>query len=226
MATMNLFKCTRSISILALLCSTALLHAQPVNPNTDPTADSNIRKDAPSMQKDGTGASATAGAPVSKDDMQMMGDMANANLAEIETGKLALEKSQTPEVKKFAQQMIDDHTQAQADLRKLAQSKGVDLPNKPDKKHQAMAEKMQDKSGEEFDRMYLKQVGVNDHQKTLKLLQKVQKNANDPELKALAAKTKPIVEQHLKMGKQHMEHIKSGQHGSHAAADKGGASAK
>jgi putative membrane protein len=133
MAAINLFTGIRSIGILALLFA-GLAHAQTGSTNTDPSADSQIRKNAPSMQKDGTGASTTAGAPVSKGDVKMMRDMAHSNLAEIETGKLALEKSQSPEVKKFAQQMIDDHTQAQTELQKLAQTKGVELPSKPDKK--------------------------------------------------------------------------------------------
>jgi putative membrane protein len=193
---------TRCLAALALVLGSTVAHAQ--TGSSAATADSQIRKDAPSMQKDGKGASSAAGA-VSKSDLNMMRDMAHSNIAEIETGKLAQSKSQNADVKKFAQQMIDDHTKAQAELQKVAESKGVQLPSEPDKKHQAMAKKMQGMSGEEFDRMYMKQGGVNDHQKTLKLLQKTQKDAKDSELKALAAKMTPTVEQHLQMAKQHAD---------------------
>jgi putative membrane protein len=207
MSTKNYLVCARSLAVLSLVLGSTIAHAQ-TGSGTAP-ADSQIRKDAPSMQKDGKGASSAAGT-ISKGDLNMMRDMAHSNIAEIETGKLAQSKSQNAEVKKFAQQMIDDHTKAQAELQKVAESKGAQLPSDPDKKHQAMVKKMQGMSGEEFDRMYMKQGGVNDHQKTLKLLQKAQKDAKDPDLKALAAKMTPTVEQHLQMAKQHVDGGKGG----------------
>ena len=218
MSTFSSLLCGRSVAVLALVLGSGLAQAQ-TGSGTTPSADSQIRKDAPSMQKDGKGASSAAGA-VAKGDLKMMRDMAHSNISEIETGKLAQSKSQNAEVKKFAQQMIDDHTKAQAELQKLAESKGVNLPTEPDKKHQALAKKMQGMSGEEFDRMYMKEGGVNDHQKTLKLLQKVQKDAKDPDLKALAAKMTPTVEEHLKMAKQHAD---AGKGDAKSSSDKGGA---
>lgn len=220
MSTTNSMRCARSITVLALALASTFSLAQTGSGATP--ADSQIRKDAPSMQKDGKGTSSAAGA-VSKGDLKMMRDMAHSNISEIETGKLAQSKSQDAEVKKFAQQMIDDHTKAQAELQKMAESKGVTLPTEPDKKHQSMAKKMQDMSGEEFDRAYMKQGGVKDHQKTLKLLQKAQKDAKDPDLKALAAKMTPTVEQHLEMAKQHSEGSKSD---AKSGSDKGGSSSK
>lgn len=225
MSTTKFSACIRALASLTFLFGAAFAQAQATSSGTDPTADSGIRKDAPSTHKDGSDVFKAAGS-VSKGDMNMMRDMAHSNLAEIETGKLALSKSQNPEVKKFAQQMIDDHTQAQAELQKLAQSKGVNLPSKPDKKHQEMAKKMQGMSGEEFDRMYMKQVGVNDHQKTLKLLQKAQKNAKDPDLKALAGKTAPIVEQHLQMAKQHSQAGQGGKSDSKSTSGQGSTTTK
>lgn len=204
------FRYARSMTILALLFGSAFAQAQTSGTaSTTPPADSQIRKDAPSMQKDGKSAASATGA-VSKGDLNMMRDMAHSNISEIETGKLAQSKSQNADVKKYAQQMIDDHTKAQAELQKLADSKGVTLPTEPDKKHAAMAKKMEGMSGEEFDRMYMKQGGVNDHQKTLKLLKKAQKDAKDPDLKALAEKMTPTVDEHLKMAQQHADAGKGG----------------
>lgn len=223
MSAKNSLVCAHSLAVLSLVLGSAIAHAQTGSGTA--AADSQIRKDAPSMQKDGKGASSAAGS-VSKGDLNMMRDMAHSNIAEIETGKLAQSKSQNDEVKKFAQQMIDDHTKAQAELQKVAESKGVQLPSEPDKKHQRMAKKLQGMSGEEFDRMYMKQGGVNDHQKTLKLLQKAEKDAKDPDLKALAAKMTPTVEQHLQMAKQHADAGKGGSSDKKPASDKGGATSK
>lgn len=149
----------------------------------------------------GNSASGT-GAMVSRDDSKMMTDLAHANIAEIETGKLALEKSQNEQVRKFAQHMIDEHTSALKELQTLAQAKGVTLPDGTDLKHKTMATALKVMSGNSFDTQYMKRAGVGDHQQTIELLQKTQKNAKDPELKAMATKMLPTVREHLKMAQE------------------------
>ena len=146
----------------------------------------------------GNSASGT-GAMVSRDDSKIMTDLAHANIAEIETGKLALEKSQNEQVRKFAQHMIDEHMSALKELQTLAQAKGVTLPDGTDLKHKTMATALKVMSGNSFDTQYMKRAGVGDHQQTIELLQKAQKTAKDPELKAMAIKMLPTVREHLKM---------------------------
>jgi putative membrane protein len=157
---------------------------------------------AQQADKSGSAASAKGSDAVARKDQKMMREMAQSNLAEIETGKLALSKSQNDDVKKFAQRMIDDHTTAQKELAQVAQSKGVTLPTQPDAKHQKMAKKLGSLSGDDFDRMYMEQGGVGDHKKTDRLLKSAQSDAKDPDLKALAGKTEPIVREHLTMAQQ------------------------
>jgi putative membrane protein len=130
-------------------------------------------------------------------DRNMLRDMAQANMAEIATGKLALEKSQDGEVRKFAQMMVDDHSAALNDVQHLAQAKAMTLPSEPDTKHKAALKALQAMDGARFDRQYMSQAGVGDHRKTRELLQKVQARAKDGDLKALAGKMLPVVEQHL-----------------------------
>ena len=153
-----------------------------------------------------TSASGKA-ATVSRDDGKLMVDLAHANLAEIESGKLALQKSQSTPVKTFAQQMVDDHTAALKELQTLAQSKGVKLPDSPDMKHKTMAAALKVMNGTGFDNQYMKRAGVNDHEQTVALLQKVEKTAKDPELKTMATKMMPTVEHHLEMAQQSMPKV-------------------
>lgn len=153
-----------------------------------------------SASASGTGTG--TGTMVSRDDSKMMTDLAHANIAEIETGKLALEKSQNEQVRKFAQHMIDEHTSALKELQTLAQAKGVTLPDGTDLKHKTMATALKVMSGNSFDTQYMKRAGVGDHQQTIELLQKTQKNAKDPELKAMATKMLPTVREHLKMAQE------------------------
>ena len=149
-----------------------------------------------------SGTGTGTGSMVSRDDGKMMADLAHANIAEIETGKMALEKSQNPSVKKFAQHMVDDHTAALQELQTLAQAKGVKLPDSTDMQHKTLAVTLKAMTGNTFDNQYMKRAGVNDHQRTIQLLEKAEKNAKDPALKAMAIKMLPTVQGHLKHAQQ------------------------
>lgn len=156
-----------------------------------------------SMQQGASGAAgATASSKLAKADTKAITDMAMANMAEVEAGKLAQSKSQNAEVKTFAQQMIDDHGKALQEVQTLAQSKGVTLPTELDAKHKAMATKLEKMNGDAFDREYMKTGGVKAHKDTLAMLKKHEKAAKDADVKALAGKMIPTVEQHLKAAEQ------------------------
>jgi putative membrane protein len=144
----------------------------------------------------------TSGGPAStgmmgKEDRRMVIDLAKANMAEIEAAQMAQGKSQNEQVKSFAQQMINDHTKALQEVQQIAQAKGVTLPTEPDAKHKALAARMAALTGDEFDRRYMEQSGVKDHKATHALLRKIQSRAKDADLKALAARMQPTVDQHL-----------------------------
>jgi predicted outer membrane protein len=157
---------------------------------------------ATSQGASGAAGAAASGGSMAKADQKILMTMAQANMAEIEAGKLAQSKSQNDQVKAFAQQMIDDHTKALSDVQALAQQKGVTLPTEPDAKHKAMAAKLEKMSGDAFDKAYMAQAGVSDHKTVHAMLLKDEKRAKDADLKALAAKMTPVVEQHLKSAQQ------------------------
>lgn len=148
-------------------------------------------------------ATATAGAAttLSKGDQTILIGMAQANMAEVAAGKMALEKSSNADVKKFAQTMIDDHSKALDSVTEVAKAKEVSLPAEPDAPHKAMAARLQKLSGDAFDKAYMKEAGVADHGKVDAKLKRDEKAAKDPDIKALAAKMLPTVESHLQMAK-------------------------
>lgn len=140
-------------------------------------------------------------------DQRMMRDLAQANLAEIETGRMAQEKAVGDEVKRFGAQMVEDHQKALAELQELARTKGVELPTAPDAKHKVIATGLKPLSGEAFDKQYIRMVGVTDHRQTLEKLQRVQRETGDNDLRAYAAKTLPVVQKHL----EHAEGLRTTQ---------------
>jgi putative membrane protein len=127
--------------------------------------------------------------------------IAQSDLAEVQAGKLGVSKASSPEVKKFAQSMVDDHGKHLGELRSMAKTKGMQLPSAPAKKHQAAMKKLQSASGAEFDKLYMTQM-VKDHEEALKLVQDTAKNAKDAELKADAQKTAPVIQKHLDEAKR------------------------
>jgi len=137
-----------------------------------------------------------------RSDRKMLQDLAQGNMAEVDAGKMALEKSQSAEVKKFAQQMVDDHGSSLADVQALARAKNVTLPDGAGAMAKTKATALKALSGNLFDKEYAKRSAVSDHESTVKLLQKIQKDGKDSDLKALAGKMLPAVEHHLEMAKE------------------------
>lgn len=122
---------------------------------------------------------------------------AHGGMAEVELGRLAAQKATNPEVKRFAQMMVADHTKNNEELKAAAAKKGVTLPTGLDSAHQSMMQRLQGLTGAEFDRAYM-EGQVDDHEATLQLMEDNTGNA-DADIKAIATKTAPIVKAHLDM---------------------------
>ncbi|MES2902537.1 MAG: DUF4142 domain-containing protein [Pseudomonadota bacterium] len=163
-------------------------------------------------QTGGTTASGTgtSSAALSRADRKIVMNMAQQHMAEIEASRMAQTKSQSEQVKNFAQQMIDDHTRALGEVQQLAQARNLTLPTELDRTHRAQANRLAKLDGEAFDRAYMAQAGVSDHKKTHGMLRQAQSRAKDPEIKALAARTLPVVDQHLNSAQQLHKHTAVG----------------
>jgi putative membrane protein len=122
---------------------------------------------------------------------------AQGGMAEVELGKLATERATNPEVKKFGQRMVDDHTKANDQLKEVAGTKNINLPQSLDAKDEATKQKLSGLSGAEFDRAYMADM-VKDHTKDVSEFQNESTSAQDPDLKNFAAQTLPTLEDHLK----------------------------
>jgi putative membrane protein len=123
---------------------------------------------------------------------------AQGGLAEVKLGQLATQKASSQDVKSFGQQMVDDHSKANDELKQLASAKGVTIPADLDPKHQATHDRLSKLSGAEFDRAYMQQM-VNDHRETVNDFRRESKSGSDSDVKAWAAKTLPTLEHHLQM---------------------------
>lgn len=150
----------------------------------------------------GTGTAIGGLAAPTHPDQPLLENLAQASIAEIEAGKTALEKSANPQVQKFAQQVIQDHGAALKDIEQLALSKRMAMPQDASMQHKASGTELKLQTTETFDGQYMRQAGVNDHAQTLALLQKAQREARDPQVKALATRLLPTMQQHLDTARQ------------------------
>lgn len=129
--------------------------------------------------------------------------LALGNLFEIESSKLALERSNSPEVKKFAQMMVDGHTKSGEDLRASYSAAGGSdpLPNVLDSRRAAEIEALRGKTALAFDTAYL-DAQTKAHEEVVKLHKDFIKDGETGPLKAFAATQVPTVEAHLAMVKK------------------------
>ena len=107
----------------------------------------------------GTGG---AGASV-KSDGEFVQDVAMKNLAAIELSRIALTKAASPDIKSFAQQMIDDHVTAERSLKSAVSGHPISWPPQLDDKHRQLADELAAKQGTDFDRDYVEAM-VEGHQ--------------------------------------------------------------
>lgn len=121
-----------------------------------------------------------------------------AGVAEVEMGKLGAAKASNADVKAFAQKMVADHTKANKELAAVAKAKGLEVPTEPGLIHKGMKEKFEHQSVDaDFNHDFMQQM-VRDHKSAVELFQTAANDTTlDPDLRALAKKTLPTLQQHL-----------------------------
>src|SRR3984957_3906009 len=101
-------------------------------------------------------------------DSKFYRDAAEGGMAEVAMGKLAQQKAQSPSVKDYGAQMVNDRAAANEKLKALAQSKNITLPANPSVAEMEAKSKLEALSGQ------------------------------DPDARAFASATLPTMEAHLK----------------------------
>jgi putative membrane protein len=153
-----------------------------------------------SNDKMSSASSGTSSAKLAPADRQFVKKAAEGGLAEVELGKLASEKADSPDVKQFGQRMVDDHSKANDQLKQVASEKGITIPDKLSAKDAATKARLEKLSGRAFDRAYMRDM-VTDHTKDVSEFRMESKNAKDPDVKNFASQTLPTLKDHLKEAK-------------------------
>lgn len=126
---------------------------------------------------------------------------AKGGIAEVELSQLATTSATTPEVREFAQKMVDDHSANNRELAAAASKLGISVPKETDQEHMRLHQKLSGIRGAGFDKAYIDAM-CDDHQKMVDLLQSSSKSVTAPELRAYIDKTLPVVREHLAMAQK------------------------
>jgi putative membrane protein len=143
---------------------------------------------------------ASCGAPSASDFAQKV---AMSDMYEVQAGKIANQKGQSPQVKGFGQMMVEAHSKTTDDLKSIVANEKlkVDLPTKLDSKHQTLIDNLTAASDADFDKTYAKQQ-VDGHEDAVKLFESYAKDGDNASLKQFAQKTLPIIQEHLTEAKK------------------------
>jgi putative membrane protein len=128
-----------------------------------------------------------------KSDRDFVEKAAKASMSEVAISRVAASRTSNPEVRRFAQMMIEDHQDANEQLAKLASGRGLSLPAKD-----PTPDKWEKRDAKNFDKEYIEKM-VSDHEDVVKLFEKQANNGDDADTVAFARK-------HLAKMQSHLQH--------------------
>jgi putative membrane protein len=143
----------------------------------------------------GTATAAVRGSGLQ--DRQFITAAAGNGRYEVQVSRLAMYRAASPQVRSYAQMLVDHHTLANNELMDLVRARGMRLPGTLPRDKRTKLDRLASVSGGEFDRMYIRFVGIEDHQADIALFERASREVRDPELRAWANKTLPVLRSHL-----------------------------
>ena len=124
-------------------------------------------------------------------DRTFMEKAARASMSGVAISRVAATRTSNPEVRRFAQNLINDHEEAFEQLSALAATLGVSLPAKDPR-----PERWEKRDAKNFDREYLEEM-IDEHEDVVKLFAEHAKDGEDATSVAYARKHLPKLQQHL-----------------------------
>src|SRR5215210_1379085 len=151
------------------------------------------------------GAVGTSG---TSSDTKFVDEQLAAGRAEVSLGELAQQRATHPDVKNFGAMMVRDHTNAGTELKQIAARTNTSAGNEADHKddHNEMRDELMKLSGNDFDKKYINEM-IDDHEKDVKDVEDKAEHADNPDVRAWAAKTLPVMRAHLEKAKAIKERL-------------------
>lgn len=126
--------------------------------------------------------------------------IADARMMGMKEGKEAQQKGTTEEIRNYGAWMIQEQSELQAQIKMLANSKKVTLPEDISNEKQDGLTDLKEKTGKDFDEKFIKMMTI-DHKRDVKDFKKATEY-KDPEVASFASKYLPMIQSHLDKIKQ------------------------
>ncbi|BDA75407.1 hypothetical protein CAL7716_095730 [Calothrix sp. PCC 7716] len=110
---------------------------------------------------------------------------------------MALQRSTNAAVKQFAQAEINEQQDVRNNLSRIAPKLGVTVPTTPNARNQAISARMSQLRGENFDKAFLQEAGINAHLENASVYQREAAFGQNQDLIAVANKGLPIISNHF-----------------------------
>ena len=120
----------------------------------------------------------------------------NAGLTEIEIGNIAQKNALDQEVKDLGKSIVDDFSKMNTRLKELSTEKNITIPTVVGKKSNKEIQEINERTGNVFDRAYT-ELMIKEHVKEIKTFEEAEKKASDPDIKAFASETLPMLRKQL-----------------------------
>lgn len=134
--------------------------------------------------------------PVGTDASDFAVKAASGGMMEVELGKFARDHAASQRIRAFGDMMVRDHSQAGDNLRSIASSLHITLPDSVGSDEKKEMEQLKMKKGKAFDKAYVDMM-VDDHKKDIDEFKKCAADCSDSTIKSFAANTLPVLEKHL-----------------------------
>src|SRR5215831_4125233 len=123
-------KRTPAFLLISGLCIVQACNNNKTTNRTDSSYQNTTQQDTSmSTNTDTSSSSSTMSAPVGKDVADFTTKVATGGMMEVQLGQIAQTKAMDPRVRDFGAMMVKDHSAANDELKRLAASKHIDLPN-------------------------------------------------------------------------------------------------
>lgn len=152
---------------------------------------------APTPSVTTTTVATPAAARLAAADLQFVAVAAGSGMYEVEASRVALTRAADPQVRAYAQMLVNHHTANNNELMALVSAKGHSVaPGLPPTLQQKVAT-LSGLSGAAFDREYIRMTGVQDHMATIAAFEQGRSRVADRDLVAFIDKTLPVLRTHL-----------------------------
>lgn len=136
-----------------------------------------------------------------EDDATLLVDVAEMSILEIEIGKLAQTKGISQDVKKYAKMLVEGHAKSFEELKALANKKTITLPISITDTAREKYNKLNEKSGTDFDKMFVEMM-VEEHEEAVDKMNKIAQKASDTDIKLWASRQVNGLTNHFEQAKK------------------------